>query len=73
MRVIKTTSDVLTKLFGVTSNDLWHIAHNGNWIEIRPHRKTGLFQVNCLLSKFTKTISNEVAFQKSYENYFEEI
>ena len=43
MQVIKTTSDVLTKLFGVTSNDLWDIAHNGNWIEIRPHRKPGLF------------------------------
>lgn len=73
MRVIKTTAEVLTKLFGEVEFNTWDIEHNGNWLEISPHKKPGLFQVNCLLSEFTRTISNEVAFKEAYVNYFEEI
>lgn len=73
MRVIKTTSEVLTKLFGEVEFNTWDIEHNGNWLEVRPHKNPALFKVECLLSEFNESINNEVAFKEAYENYFEEI
>lgn len=73
MRVARAKLERLIEAFGEPINGCWDIAHEGNWIEVKPHKKPGLFQVNCLLSEFTRTISNEVAFKEAYVNYFEEI
>ena len=48
----------------------WDIGHDGNWIEVRSTIRTGIFNVESVLGKFTKSINEEIAFIKWFENKY---